>query len=170
VRDQVASDGAWIEKHWLPVNSPAFGSGSREITHLIHQVEDVTQTELLRQWITEQSRVLTEQLSALDRIQQEFEKAQLDSSAARTPLAAMLRAGATGPGKLVEIQRRIGAPELRRYLTPGQRAPVSGIYNVFHIRACEWAPLRVFMRAGRLLRPCSCCGEGTLYRLMRPLP
>jgi hypothetical protein len=169
VRDQVASDGAWIEKHWLPVNSAAFGSGSQEITHLIHQVEDVTQTELLRRWINEQFQVLAEQSSALDRIQQEFAKSQRESSAARTSLAALLRARATGTERLVEIQRRIGAPESRRYLTPGQRAPVSGIYNVYHIRACEWVPRRVFMRAGRLLRPCRHCGEGTLYRLMLPL-
>src|SRR5262249_30013663 len=39
VRDHVGAEG-WVEKHWLPTNYPVFGSGSHEITHVIHQVVD----------------------------------------------------------------------------------------------------------------------------------
>ncbi len=60
VRDHVAGDGAWVEKFWAPMNTPVYGSGSREITHVLHQVEDVTQAVFLHQrlaamlqaWIT----------------------------------------------------------------------------------------------------------------------
>jgi hypothetical protein len=35
-------DVKWIEKYWSPGNFPLFAPKSREITHIIHRVEDMT--------------------------------------------------------------------------------------------------------------------------------
>jgi hypothetical protein len=48
VRDRLAGDGGWVEKSWAPVNAPVFASGSRELTHVLHRVEDMTQAVFLR--------------------------------------------------------------------------------------------------------------------------
>src|SRR5262249_12541871 len=92
VRDHVAGDGAWIEKFWAPVNTPVFGGDSREITHILHHVTDVTQVVRLRQWIAEQSVLLAEQRATLDRMRQDLVRGQRELRAAQKPLTAMLRA------------------------------------------------------------------------------
>ena len=35
-------DGTWEERFWLPLNTPVVDQGSGRVTHLLHQVEDVT--------------------------------------------------------------------------------------------------------------------------------
>jgi PAS domain S-box-containing protein len=39
-------DGSWEERHWSPLNTPVLDAAGR-VTHLIHQVEDVTEAVLL---------------------------------------------------------------------------------------------------------------------------
>ena len=168
VRDHVLGDGDWIERFWTSENSPVFGSGSREITHVILQVEDVTQALFLRQWIEEQSLVIAEQHSTLEQMREELMDRQRELGAAHKPLAAMIHAGGPLDRSLEEIQMQLGAPETRRHLGPGSPIPVSGIYNAFHQRACELVPSRVFMQAGRAFPRCPRCQDGVLYRLMRP--
>ena len=66
VRDRAIGNGAWLERFWAPVNMPVFGGGSREITHVIHQVVDVTRAVLLERWRGEPFRVHDEQRTPLD--------------------------------------------------------------------------------------------------------
>ncbi len=37
-------DGTWEERHWSPLNTPIRGAAAGRVTHLIHQVEDVTES------------------------------------------------------------------------------------------------------------------------------
>ena len=60
VRDRL-EDGAWVEKFWMPLNSPLFGNGSREITHILHEVEDVSSLVSLRVTLDEEKLMLAEQ-------------------------------------------------------------------------------------------------------------
>jgi hypothetical protein len=83
VRDRVAGDGVWVEKFWLPVNTPVFGGDSRDITYIIHHVADATQAVVLRRWIAEQELLLAEQCVTLDRMRQELRCVQRELRAAR---------------------------------------------------------------------------------------
>jgi hypothetical protein len=42
VRDHVAREREWLERHWSSMNTPLFGPDSREIAYVVHSVEDVT--------------------------------------------------------------------------------------------------------------------------------
>ena len=135
---------------------------------MLHQVEDVTQAVCLRRWIAEQSLVILEQRSTLERMQQELRRRQRELRAACKPLAAMLRAQGPRDRSLEEIQRQLGAPKTRRYLGPCDRAPVSGIYTVFHQRACELAISRIYLQSGKAFPRCPRCRDGVPYRPMNP--
>ncbi len=37
-------DGTWEERHWSPLNTPVRDPATGQVTHLIHQVEDVTES------------------------------------------------------------------------------------------------------------------------------
>ena len=37
-------DGTWEERHWSPLNTPVRAAAAGPVTHLIHQVEDVTES------------------------------------------------------------------------------------------------------------------------------
>lgn len=37
-------DGTWEERHWSPLNTPIRDAATGQVTHLIHQVEDVTES------------------------------------------------------------------------------------------------------------------------------
>lgn len=168
VRDHVTGDGAWVEKFWAPMNIPVFGSGSREITHVLHQVEDMTQAVFLRQSLAEHALVLAEQQATLGRMRQDLRRRRREVRAAQQLLAAMLQAGNLWEPSLEALQRQLGVPDMGRYWGPGHGAPVAGLYTVFHQRACELRPSMVYMQAGWAFPRCSRCQDGVLYCLMRP--
>ena len=54
-------DGTWEERHWSPLNTPVRAAAAGPVTHLIHQVEDVTDSIRLtaaheRLWQEKQER------------------------------------------------------------------------------------------------------------------
>lgn len=57
IRRPESEGGGFEERHWSPVNSPVFAPGTRELTYIIHRVEDVTEFVRLKQQGIEQSRV-----------------------------------------------------------------------------------------------------------------
>src|SRR5262249_26190957 len=72
VRDRVGGTDAWIEKYWLPENEPVFGSGSQEITHVVHRVVDVTTGIHMKLWLGEKARVVEEQRETIRLLQQDL--------------------------------------------------------------------------------------------------
>jgi len=50
--------------------------------------------------------------------------------------------------------------------TPGERAPVSGVYSVLHDR-CHSQYHEITMVAGYVFPPCSGCGRSVRYQLKR---
>jgi len=165
VRDQISGDGGWVERFWAPLNAPVFGSGSEEITHLVHQVTDVTQAVLLRRWIDEQVRLMAEQRATLEETQRRVMRRQRELQAARKPLNAMVRRRGPPGASPDEIARRLGAPDFRRYLHAGERAPESAIYHAYHRGGCAPSAERVFMPGGTPLPRCARCQDAVLYRV-----
>jgi hypothetical protein len=166
VRDRLAGDGAWVEKCWTPTNVPVFASGSRELTHVIHRVEDMTEAMNLRRSVEEQAVVIGEQLDTLERMRQDLVRRQRDAQAAQESLAAMLRAGRLQEPFVTELREQFGTPPSRQYWPPGRHAPVTGIYELFHDPACLLSLRTVYLRAGQPFRPCPGCRHRVLYRLM----
>jgi hypothetical protein len=164
VRDQVSCDGAWVEKFWLPVNRPVFGGGGRRITHVIHQVEDVTEAVLQWQLLADQTAVLAEQRGTLKQMQEDLARRERDARAARRSLKAILRMGSGEEPPLEAIERQFGALDDPKYWGPGDRAPVTGLYDEFHQRACETARSLIFRLAGQVFPRCPICELGVYYR------
>jgi hypothetical protein len=133
VRD--ARSGAWLERHWLPLNTPVFGSGSREITHIVHQVVNVTQAVLLQ-------RRLSEEPGALVRV-----------------------ASVGRPGQLLPDEARRGPDGRHpgSFVGAGRRAESTGIYRALHHRGCPLAGTRLYVEAGWYLPRCPRCGDAVLY-------
>ena len=65
IQDRVASRGSWVEKYWTPLNFPIFGKGSREITHIVHEVIDFSRTTYLKKCLQEQFTANSEQQATL---------------------------------------------------------------------------------------------------------
>lgn len=166
VRDYLADDGMWVEKCWAPVNVPVFASGSRELTHVLHRVEDVTQAVLLRRSLEEQSLAIAEQIDTLDRMRQELVLRQGQAEAAQESLAGMLRAGHLREPLVATLCRQFGAPATRQYWPPGHHAPMTGIYVLIHDRGCMVSSREVYLRAGLPFRRCPGCPGDVLYRLV----
>ena len=165
VRDRVAGDGVWVEKYWAPMNSPVFGSGSREITHVLHEVTDVTQALFLDRCFEEQELVLAEERATLDRMRQHQLHREGKLRAARKVLTRMLQRGTIDERWVDARLPPRGVPDARRYRGPGERAPVSGFYNVFHQGACLTGRSIIYMRADAVFATCRHCSNGVLYRL-----
>ncbi len=165
VRDWLAGDGVWIEKSWTPVNVPVFASGSRELTHVIHQVEDVTEAVLLWRSLGEQSVAIAEQLDTLDRMRQDLVRRQREAQAAQESLVAMLQTGRLQEPLVATFRKQFGTSDTRKYWPPGHHAPVTGIYQLSHDRACWLGQRTRYLRAGQPFRQCPGCPSGVLYRL-----
>ena len=169
VRDSVSGEESWVEKFWAPVNRPVFGRGSREITHLLHEVEDVTQAMQLASWMEEQALVNMEQRSTLKQMQRDLTRRERQLIAAQERLSETLRVGGHAAWTVRELQIQLGAPDGRRYLQPGNLTPTSGKYRAYHQRGCELNPGEVLMRAGKPFPSCIRCRDRVLYRLLLPL-
>lgn len=169
VPDRVAADGSWVQKYWLPSNTPVFGAGSQEPTHLVHQVQDVTQVVELQRWLDEQALVNDEQLESLERILADLTARGRELQRDRKRAAALLRGRARHRESLAELEQRWQVPETRRYLGPGDRVPRNAIYRAYHARSCSSLPTRVFASAGSTLVPCGSCAGSVRYRLEQEL-
>ena len=102
VRNYVSGESAWVERFWSPINVSVFGCGGREITHLVHQVEDVTQAVLLEQWINEEREITRERLEALELMRQELLESQSMLEKARRQLFLILQS----PGSREFLSRK----------------------------------------------------------------
>jgi hypothetical protein len=168
VRDHIAGDRVWVEKFWAPVNTPVFGGGSREVTHILHHVTDVTRAVALRSALGEEARALEEQRVTLQRMRQELTYRQREVRAAQESLAGMLRAGNVQEPALQTFETHFGMVNLGPYLGPGDRAPQTGFYKVYHQHKCELPSNFVHMRGGKAFPRCPWCRDGVLYRHVAP--
>lgn len=166
VRDYVSGESAWVERFWSPINFPVFGRGSREITHLVHQVEDVTLAVLLRQWINEECEITREQLEGLELMRQELLQSQSKLEKARRQISLMLQSPGSRQFSLTEIQRQFEIPDELRCWRADDEVAVSGIYEIFHPQGCGLISRRIFLRVGKGFPRCAICRESVLYRLL----
>jgi hypothetical protein len=166
VRDFVSEYGNWVEKHWRAVNTPVYEEDSKEVTHLLHEVTDVTQAVLLRHWIKEQSVLVEEQRATLEQMLLDCNERQSALRAAHDPLAAMDRGILPSGGDVEEARSSLSAPETRLYFEVGEIAPRRGLYSVFHRSACTPVPSTILLEAGAVFPRCYRCGANALYRLM----
>lgn len=169
VRDYVSGKRDWVEKFWTVSNTPVYAGGSHEITHLIHEVQDITQLVHLSTWINEQSVVCEEQCLTLERMLGDLRDCQQKLRAAQQKLAQIEGRRELLDGGLIGMQRELGAPDSRRYFAPGDVVPQSGIYNVFHYQECERTSPKVLMRAGQRFPSCAFCRERVLYRFLKSI-
>jgi hypothetical protein len=164
VRDRVSGSGRWVEKHWLPVNRPVFGSGSSEIVYIIHHAEDVTEAVSVEDWIDDRALAIEEQLAAL-------EEMKISLRAHRTRLAAaridLLRAMNSPDSRMrmEQIRADVACPDDRRYFVPRDSVPVSGIYRLHHLHGCQSASEWVHLATGHRFPPCRFCKDCLLYSL-----
>jgi hypothetical protein len=163
VRDHVTGQG-WVEKHWLAVNSPVLFQESTEVSHIVHEVQDVTKVVHLRRWVQEQAFLIEEKRATLDQMLQDLTDQQKIFGAARS-LLQFERRQVPPPELVEELRSSLGGPETRLYFRPGQSVPVSGIYSVFHIGNCSLVPSQIYAVAGTKLHACLRCKESTYYRL-----
>ena len=164
VLDRVGRHGGWIEKHWAPENRPVFGRGSREITHVVHIVRDVTRALLLGRWLDEQALVNREQWSTLERMRAELLLRHEQLLTARARIDEALHTERPAHSELAELEARLDAPESRAYLSAGDRVRSTGVYESFHAEACMLAATATRMRQGDPLPSCRFCGEVVVYR------
>jgi hypothetical protein len=170
VQDRVAKDKTWVEKYWAPRNLAVRGRDSAEVTHLVHQVEDLTETIELGRWVEEQLSINTEQLASVERMRQDLLHRRRGLEAAIRAASSHARSPSTAfPGGLCATRIELGAPDIRRYLRSGERASVSGVYRTFHHESCERPSKEFVMRIGDRLFPCPDCRTRMRYRLERRL-
>jgi hypothetical protein len=165
----VASGGGkWVEKYWAPMNYPVFGRGSREITHVVHQVFDFTRTLQLRQRVEEQIIANEEQQSTVEEMLRQLKSDRRDLDIARKRLSEIVHAPDEPQPLVNELSKRLGSLDANSYLSAGYSAPRSGVYDVFHKKACRFALSPIFLRAGDKLRPCYYCRHEIRYRFSKP--
>jgi hypothetical protein len=166
VFDRVSADGAWVEKYWRPLNRPVFARGSTEITHLIHEVQDVTRAVALRGWIQENFLAIEEQRSTLQQMLCDLADRERSLRTAFRALAVMGRGQAPLSRTVEEINTLVEAPETSHYFSAGQTATLSALYSVFHLEPCAPVTATVFVRAGSVFPRCPRCIESVLYRVL----
>lgn len=168
VRDYITGAGDWVEKFWLPENTPVFGSGSEEITHVLHTATDVTVGVQLERWLHERAIYVTEQRATLELMQAELAREDEVIRASQARVSELMNAHRVHE-QLVELQLELGAPETRRYFGAGDRAPRGGIYRIYHARGCEDHQTRVLMREWTSFPPCHQCRRRVVYRFHLPV-
>ena len=166
VRDHVCGPGSWVQKFWLPVNYPVFGSGSEEITHVIHEVRDVTRVVQIRRWLREQRIALREQVETLQRMEADLERRDQELQEADAPLGAMLE-GADSNVTVADISSNIGVPPHYEYFHPGELSPVSGIFSAHHSPDCPLTTGRFYVQHNLPFPQCPRCGSKVVFRYVR---
>jgi hypothetical protein len=157
MRDRVAGDGAWVEKHWVPVHFPVFGRGSREITHIVLHPVEITGLVRARRALGEELTAVGEQRATVQRMLDDVARRERELESRLDDVERALRQ----PGRDVE-------DEGERYLAPGDRASGPGRYELVHRPWCAAKIVAaLFLRADEEVPSCHSCGVGVRYRLMR---
>jgi hypothetical protein len=165
VRDRLSDDDAWVEKFWTPRNTPVFGSGSREITHIRHEVEDVSRLMSLRAALDEEILMLAEQRETVRRMSEAVRRRQRELRDVSRRLGAVLAGDESTEAFLETVRNQLWLPDGQTYWLPGQRAPETGAYAAFHQRGCGLHTRSLFIRGGQAFPPCRRCGDAILYSL-----
>jgi hypothetical protein len=165
VRDRLSDGGAWVKKFWLPRNTPVFGSGSREITHILHEVADVSHLVALRATLEEETLILAEQQATVRRMSEDIRRRRRELGDVSRHLAAVLAGNESTETFLEKTRNQFRMPDEQTYCLPGQSAPETGMYSVFHRRGCNLPSQLLFIRVGQAFPPCRRCGDATLYSL-----
>lgn len=166
VRDRFAVAGSWVEKHWTQVNWPVFGVGSGEIVCLLHRITDMTRTVLAGRTLDEQLRSNREQQDTLRDMYEALVVAEDHICRARREVACALAEGHAPPVPAAgDLEREAGASGAGEYLAPGDRAPVLGLYDVFHPAGCSHRmhELARFL-AGETVPRCPGCERAVRFR------
>ncbi len=121
-----------MEKYWAPMNFPIFGEDRRKIEYLVHQVDDVTHLVELEQLVDEQSQVLEEQGHAMQEMWRELLLRQNRTRQYHRRVVRVLVARHFRRYSLTDVMAELDAPDLPRYLAPGDTAPRSGLYRIVH--------------------------------------
>lgn len=157
VRDRLSGTGEWIEKFWRVSNRPVFGSGSTEITHLIHEVVDITDAVHAQRAVDEELLVVAEMKATLGARERELlEEQKRVLATLRAPL------GSTPSPLLAEL----AAHDPHRLFVPNEEAAVSGFYRDYHYGACAESGQRIFVHRGRRFPKCAAC-RLVVYRLVQ---
>jgi PAS fold len=164
VRDRVSGSGRWIEKHWLPVNLPVFGSGSSEIVYLIHHARDVTEAVIVKDWIEERELVIEEHLATLEEMKQSLLEKRARLAAGRVDLLRAM-SSANSRERMAGVRADVDCPDLRRYYVPRDSVQVSGIYRLHHLRGCQSASEWLHLETGSRFPFCPSCRDCLLYSL-----
>jgi hypothetical protein len=165
VRDFVAGSAVWIEKYWAPVNRPVCGGDGGEVTHIVHQVTDVTPAVQLLRWVDQQEQAILAELQSLRGMHAELHAQQRQYQSLRRTIAEILHGKPTGD-HVEDIQTRFSAPVERRYYCTANRVPISGIYELFHRRECRWPVSERTLLEGQRFPHCAFCRDDVLYRLL----
>jgi hypothetical protein len=170
VRDWVSGKGGWTEKYWSPINAPVFAPGSQEILYVVHHVRDVTPLMRAEHAIAEDMTVNRELRETAEARLSELRRQQAELHAAQDAVAAALRnvddALAHGESLSNVLQPYLRMPD--RYLAPGDVAPETGLYRVFHRPQCVRRITVAYMSAGQVVGKCDLCGTGLRLRLKLP--
>ena len=166
VRDRLTGNGAWVEKFWVPSNLPVRAGDSEEISHILHEVQDVTEALALSRHLREQSLIMREMLSSLRQLRRDWRARQRVLREARLELKGMMRNRTLPTRNIKTLGAAAGAPPASRYFCPGDRAPIRGIYHALHAPTCMFSSHRILMREGEAFARCSGCNAQLLYRLV----
>ena len=169
VRDYVSGEGDWVTRYWRVVNTPVFGSGSDEITHVIHQVADVSHAVIMRRWLAQESHVVGEQIATLEQMLRDLAERRAQLERGRAEVADFLAERMPKELRLTGLPQPLGAPDERRYLGPNDYAPRSGLYEAFHYSSCGSRVRKLFVREGKAFPQCRRCRGAVLYRLKMPM-
>jgi hypothetical protein len=169
VRDYLSDEENWVEKYWAPVNRPICPPGSREITHILHQVVDKTSAVRLAQRLDKELIINLEQRAMVESWLGGAKDRHEELIEAKIEIEKMLRS-AENVGPMVDaISRRLGMRDESGYSYSGDPVPVTGLYDAFHQKRCELSRHLTFLMEPGNFPACACCPGGVIYRFRRKL-
>lgn len=159
VRDQISGEDHWIERYWLPTNSPVSGRQTRKIAYIIHHVEDVTEWVQLRRCMAERGLINLESQAGAELRERTLQSGDLGTVANKLGTANLHR--------FDQERQRVAIPtspwQVPQYFAAGTSVPISAIYNVLHSSRCIKGPQRKALWAGDTFPVYGCCGHEVRY-------
>src|SRR5262249_62323285 len=123
-----------------------------EITHVIHQVVDVTRAVQIQRWVRHELFLLDEQEDTLRRMRVDLRRRRHELGAVSREVASLIESGGeTGTihphahHNFESIIQTVGAPRRQGYFAADDTAPANGIYVTYHRQGCDLAPTRIFV-------------------------
>lgn len=172
MRDYVGGGGTgWQEKHWAVVNRPIFVPGDSEVKYLLHEVTDISVAVRLSRRLKHEAIVAAEQADSLRQMLDEQLHREQRLREAGGHVERLLRAtsGVTGDDVMRyvdELAAALGWPlPLGEYVRPGEIAPMTGVYECFHLRGCHTLNPHQLLRAEMPVPACPTCGNAVLFRV-----